>query len=72
MITEHDILQEYSEAKISRIEVGRRLGEPIGFGDLLMKLHEHQLPLPRFPRDPASPAVDLVYRLCEQAKRERR
>lgn len=71
MSTEYDILKEYSDAKISRIEVGRRLGEPIGFGDLLMKLHDHRLPLPRFPRDPASPAVDLVRRLCEQAKRER-
>ncbi len=64
---EHDILKAYSRGEIDRQDVGDRLGEPLGFGDLLMKLHEHHLPLPRFPSDRNSPGVQLIKRLAMRA-----
>nr|WP_294506864.1 hypothetical protein [uncultured Rhodopila sp.] len=57
----------YSRGEITRQEVGDKLGEPIGFGELLMKLHEHHLPLPRFPSDRNSEGVQLIKRLAMQA-----
>jgi hypothetical protein len=66
---EHDILKAYSRGEIDRQDVGDRLGEPLGFGDLLMKLHEHHLPLPRFPSDRNSPGVQLIKRLAMRAPR---
>jgi hypothetical protein len=62
-----EALEAYSRGEISRREVGDRLGAPIAFGDLLMKLHEHRLPLPRFPSDRNSPGVQLIKRLASRA-----
>lgn len=41
-------LERFSAGEISRNELGKLLGAPISFGDVLMQLHEHHLPLPRY------------------------
>lgn len=64
---EAEIIGAYSRAEITRQEVGDRLGEPIGFGELLMKLYEHRLPLPRFPSDRNSEGVQLIKRMAMRA-----
>nr|WP_294516797.1 hypothetical protein [uncultured Rhodopila sp.] len=61
------IIGAYSRGEITRQEVGNRLGQPMGFGELLMKLHEHHLPLPRFPSERNSEGVQLIKRLAMQA-----
>ena len=61
------LLKAYSRGEITRREIGDRIGEPVTFGQLLMQLHAKGLPLPRFPSDPASPGVELVRKLAEQA-----
>ncbi len=63
------IFEAVSRGEISRIEAGRRLGVDLGFGDMLMALRRHRLPLPRFPSDPGSAGVRLIRDL---ASRERR
>jgi len=62
-----EAVEAYSRGEISRREGGDRLGEPIAFGNLLMKLHEHRLPLPRFASDRNSPGVRLIKRLASRA-----
>ena len=53
-------IARFSAGEISRIELGRLLGEPISFGDTLMMLHAHNLPLPRYGR-PFNPAgIELL------------
>jgi hypothetical protein len=68
-VDERTVLEAYSRAEISRAEVGRRLDQEISFGELLRKLWEYKLPLPRYPSDPNSPGVQLISKL---ASRERR
>lgn len=65
--SEAEIIGAYSRGEITRQEVGDRLGEAISFGELLMKLHEHGLPLPRFPSDPNSEGVQLIKRMAMRA-----
>jgi hypothetical protein len=43
-----DLLRRYSEGRISAIELRRSLGG-ITFGDVLIELAQHDLPLPRAP-----------------------
>jgi hypothetical protein len=62
-------LEAYSRGEISRTEIERRLDRAVSFGDLLMALHAHHLPLPRYPSDPDSPGVQLIKRLAERAPR---
>jgi hypothetical protein len=65
---EAEIIGVFSRGEITRQEVGdHRLGEPISFGELLMKLHEHRLPLPRFPSDRNSEGAQLIKRLAMRA-----
>ena len=53
-------IARFSAGEISRIGLGRLLGEPISFGDTLMMLHAHNLPLPRYGR-PFNPAgIELL------------
>ena len=66
-VREAEIIKAYSLGEITRQEVGDRLGEPIDFGELLMKLHEHRLPLPRFPSDRNSEGVQLIKRMARRA-----
>ncbi len=43
-----ELLERYSQARISAIELRRALGG-ITFGDVLIELAKHDLPLPRAP-----------------------
>jgi hypothetical protein len=43
-----ELLRRYSEARISAIELRRTLGG-VTFGDVLIELAKHDLPLPRAP-----------------------
>jgi hypothetical protein len=43
-------LKRYSAGEITRRELGDCLGEPVSFGETLMLLHQHGLPLPRYGR----------------------
>ncbi|MBV9735455.1 MAG: hypothetical protein JO209_06055 [Acidisphaera sp.] len=63
------LLESYSRGEVTRREIGERIGEPVGFGALLMQLHEQRLPLPRVPSDPQSPGVQLVKWLVQKANR---
>jgi hypothetical protein len=64
---ETSLLEAYSRAEITRREIEERTGQVVSFGALLRSLHDHGLPLPRFPTDPQSPGVLLIKRLAEQA-----
>ena len=55
MAIPRDLAEAWSRAEITRVEVARRLGREVGFGEMLEALHAHGLPLPRVPSDPASP-----------------
>ena len=66
---ERAALEAYSRAEISRAEVGRRLNQEISFGDLLRRLWEYHLPLPRYPSDPKSPGVQLIRTLASREQR---
>jgi hypothetical protein len=68
-VDERLTLQAYSDAQISRAEVARRLGREIDFGELLLKLREHGLPLPRYPSDPNSYGVRLIRDLAARGRR---
>ena len=63
------LLEAYSRGEMTRREIEDRIGEAVGFGRLLMQLHAHGLPLPRFPGDPNSPGVQLIKRLAERGPR---
>jgi hypothetical protein len=68
-VDERAALEAYSRAEISRAEVGRRLNQDISFGDLLRRLRELHLPLPRYRSDPNSPGVQLIRRLASREQR---
>jgi len=68
-LDERSVLQEYSRAEISRAEVARRFGREIGFGDLLLKLRENGLPLPRYTSDPNSLGVRMIRDLAARGQR---
>ena len=52
-----DLLEAYSRGEITRGNIEDRTVQVIGFGALLMGLHEHHLRLPQVPSDPNSPGV---------------
>ena len=66
---DRSLLEAYSRGEISRRDISARLDMEVGFGDLLMALHAHGLPLPRFPAHPDSEGVKLIRRLAERAPR---
>ncbi len=63
------VLEAYSRGEITRREIEEQSGQTVSFGALLMQLHEHHLPLPRFPTNPQSPGVQLIKRLAEKRSR---
>ncbi len=63
------VLEAYSRGEITRREIEEQSGQTLSFGALLMLLHEHHLPLPRFPTNPQSPGVQLIKRLVEKRSR---
>ncbi len=59
-------LQRFSAGEISRRELGNLLGEPISFGDMLIQLHEHNLPLPQYGRPYNPTGVELIRKWAER------
>jgi hypothetical protein len=57
-------LQRFSAGEITRRELGHLLGEPISFGDMLMKLHENNLPLPQYGKPYNAEAIEIVRQLA--------
>jgi hypothetical protein len=62
-----DLLEAYSRGEITRRDIEARVDKAVNFGQLLMQLHEHNLPWPRFPSDRQSVGVQLIKRLAERA-----
>jgi hypothetical protein len=62
-------LQRFSAGEITRRELGHLLGEPISFGETLMKLHEHNLPLPRYGRPFNAQGIEALRMALRQARR---
>lgn len=66
MTTSQTPLERFSAGEITRRELGNLLGQPISFGDMLMQLHEHKLPLPQYGR-PFNPAgIELIRQLASR------
>ncbi len=61
-----DLVEAWSRGEITRREIADRLDMQVGFGALLLAVHEHRLTLPRVPADPQSPGVRLVRALAER------
>jgi hypothetical protein len=53
-------LQRFSAGEISRVELGKLLGAPVSFGDMLMMLHDQKLPLPRYGRPFNPQGIELI------------
>ena len=53
-------IKRFSAGQISRRELGNLLGAPISFGDTLMMLHAHNLPLPRYGRSFNPKGIELL------------
>lgn len=61
-------LERFSAGEISRHELGKLLGGPISFGDMLMMLHEHKLPLPQHGRPYSPEGIELIRHWAERSK----
>ena len=61
-------LERYSAGEITRQELGHLLGEPVSFGETLMKLHEHRLPLPRYGRPFNAKGIEALRVALRQAR----
>lgn len=64
---ERELFEQYSQGKLTRFDLEKKLGREAGFGDVLLKLYEYELPLPRPQVDRNSPGVQLVKRLAQRA-----
>lgn len=67
VVIDRVLLEAYSRCEITRRDIEDRTGQTVSFGTLLGLLHQHGLPLPRFPSDPQSPGVQLIRQLAERA-----
>ena len=63
-------LECYSAGEISRLDLGKLLGEPISFGDMLMLLHAEKLPLPRYGKTFNPEGVALLRYWAERNKND--
>ena len=59
-------IKRFSAGQISRRELGNLLGAPISFGDMLMMLHTHNLPLPQYGKCYNPEGVELIRRWAER------
>ncbi len=59
-------LDRFSAGEITRQELGDLLGEPISFGETLMKLHEAHLPLPQYGKPYNAEGIEIVRQLAER------
>jgi hypothetical protein len=62
-------LERFSAGEISRRELGNLIGQPLSFGEMLMKLHEHSLPLPRYGRPFNPEGIEALRKALRQARR---
>jgi hypothetical protein len=62
-------LQRFSAGEISRVEFGRLIQTDVSFGDVLMMLHDAQLPLPRYGRPFNPEGINLLREALCVAKR---
>jgi hypothetical protein len=62
-------LERFSAGEITRRELGDLLGEPISFGETLMKLHEYNLPLPRYGRPFNAQGIEALRMALRQVRR---
>lgn len=62
-------LERYSAGEITRRQLGDLLGEPITFGETLMMLHEHDLPLPRHGRPFNPEGIEALRTASRQFRR---
>ena len=63
------VFEALSRGEISRADAGRQLGEELSFGDMLARLREYGLRLPRFKSDPDSPGIRLIRDLASRNSR---
>jgi hypothetical protein len=61
-------LERFSAGEITRRQLGHLLDEPISFGETLMKLHEHNLPLPRYGRPFNAKGIEALRMALRQAR----
>ncbi len=61
-------LTRFSAGEISRVEMGRLIGRDVAFGDMLMMLHEAQLPLPRYGKPYNPDGIALLRHWAERNK----
>jgi hypothetical protein len=59
-------LKRFSDGEISRRDLAKLLGEPISFGDMLMMLHEHHLPLPHYGKPFNPQGVELIRKWADR------
>jgi hypothetical protein len=48
--------------------LGKLLGEPISFGDMLMMLHDQKLPLPRYGRPFNPQGIELIRQYASRSE----
>jgi hypothetical protein len=61
-------LQRFSAGEISRVEMGKLLGAPVSFGDMLMMLHDQKLPLPRYGRPFNPQGIELIRQYASRSE----
>lgn len=61
-------LERFSAGEITRRQLGHLLDEQISFGEALMKLHEHNLPLPRYGRPFNAKGIEALRMALRQAR----
>jgi hypothetical protein len=60
--------ERYSAGEITRRELSYLLDEPISFGETLMKLHEYNLPLPRYGKPFNAKGIEALRVALRQAQ----
>lgn len=63
------VLKRFSAGEISRVELGRLMGKPVSFGEMLGMLHEKGLPLPRYGRPFNPEGIKLLREALSVKKR---
>ncbi len=67
-IAEVSPIKRFSAGEILRREFENPLGAPLSFGDTLMMLHEHNLPLPRYGRSFNPKGIKLLREALRRQK----
>ncbi|MBY0337739.1 MAG: hypothetical protein K2X11_14070 [Acetobacteraceae bacterium] len=62
-----ELAEAWSRAEITRVEIGRKLGREVRFGEMLEAIQEHKLTLPRVPTDPGTPGRRLLADILARA-----